>query len=112
VATKRRNQQPLPRAEASYTVDPLSDLVSATELRVWRSHPTTKKVMRYLSRFRAQMVEAMAEGGTTASTAEATAMLTTESVSKAQMLKDVLTLEAKDIASFYNLDEPREGEKK
>jgi hypothetical protein len=39
-------------------------------------------------------------------------MLTTESVSKAQILKDVLTLEAKDVASFYGLAEPQEGEKK
>jgi hypothetical protein len=122
IANDRRKQgakpaneatQPLPRVEASYTVDPLSDLVSATELRdLARNDETTKKVMRYLSRYREQMVEAMAEGGTTAGTAEATAMLTTESVSKSQMLKDVLTLEAKDIASFYNLDEPNDGEKK
>lgn len=98
----------LPKVEAGYTVDPMSDLVSAQELRVWRSHPTTKKITRYLGRWRAQLVEAMAEGGTTASTAEATAMLTTESVSKAQLLKDVLTLEAKDVADFYNLAEPQE----
>lgn len=100
-----------PKVETSYTVDPLSDLVSATELRIWRNHPTTRKVLRYLSRWRAQMVEAMAEGNTTAPTADATAMLTTESVSKAQLLKDILTLEAKDVADFYNLNEPEEKPK-
>jgi hypothetical protein len=112
VASKRRNQQPLPRAEASYTVDPLSDLVSATELRVWRGNPTTKKVMRYLSRWREQEVEQLAEGGSTETTVDATAMRTVEFVSKAQMLKDILTLEARDIAEFYHLAEPQEGEKK
>lgn len=108
------NQKPikaLPKVEASYTVDPLSDLVSAQELRVWKNQSTTKKVMRYLSRWRAQLVEMMAEGGSTESTAEGTAIRTTEFVAKAQLLRDVLTLEAKDIADFYVLPEPKEDEK-
>lgn len=100
------------KVETAYTVDPLSDLVSATELRVWRSHPTTAKVLRYLKRWRAQVVEQLADGGSTEPTSDATAMRTVEFVSKAQMLKDLLDLEAKDVAEFYNLAEPQDEEKK
>lgn len=100
------------KPETSYTVDPLSDLVSATELRVWKSHPTTRKVLRYLGRWRAQVLEYMGEGGTLAERAETTATLTVEASAKAQMLKDIIALEAKDVAAFYQLDEPQDGEKK
>lgn len=112
MANPKQKQKPLPRPETSYTVDPLSDLVSATELRVWRNHPTTAKVMRYLTRYRSQMVEAMAEGSTTTPDCDATAMLTAECVSKAVLLKEITTLEAKDIAHFYDLGEPKDEEKK
>lgn len=103
--------RPLPKAEASYAVDPLSDLVSAQELRVWRRNSTTAKILRYLTRWRDQLKEHMAEGATLAPTAEATAVLTTEASSKAQILKDLLTLEPKDIAQFYGLEEPKDEDK-
>jgi hypothetical protein len=105
---KQRKLQPL-RAEASWTVDPLSDLVSAQELAAWRRDVTTEKVLRYLARFRAQLVEQLAEGASTESTVEATAMRTVEYVSKAQLLKDVLTLEPKDLADFYGVPPLKEG---
>lgn len=104
--------RPLPKAEASYAVDPLSDLVSASELRVWRNDATTAKVLRYLGRYRAQLVEKLAEGDSTEPTADATAMRTTEFVSKAQILKDILTLEARDVAEFYGHGEPQEAKEK
>lgn len=106
----RRSPQPL-RAEASWTVDPLSDLVSATELAAWRRDATTGKILRWLSRWREQLKEYMAEGNTIAPGAEATAQLTAEASAKAQILKDLLTLEAKDIARFYELDEPKDQPK-
>jgi hypothetical protein len=96
------------KAEAGWTVDPLSDLVSASELRAWRGDATTEKVMRYLARFREQLVESIADGSTVAATSEATATLTTEAVAHATLLKDLLTLEAKDLARFYGQDEPKE----
>lgn len=108
----RKPLRPLPVAEASYTVDPLSDLVSATELRIWRANGTTRKVLRYLARWRDRLKEHMAEGATLAPSAEATAVLTVEASSKAQLLKDLLELEATDIAGFYGLDEPQDGVKK
>lgn len=109
-SSKQDSRRPLPRAEASYAVDPLSDLVSASELRVWRNQRTTKKVLRYLARWRAQLVEMLADGQSTEPTCDATAMRTTEFVAKALLLKDFLALEAKDIAEFYGLEEPKEGE--
>jgi hypothetical protein len=105
----KRKLRPLPAAEASYTVDPLSDLVSGHELRVWRSHPSTKKVLRYLARWRSQLVDRLAEGESTEPSAEATAMRTVEFVAKAQLLRDILTLEPRDVAQFYGLPEPKEG---
>lgn len=86
--------------------------MSASELRAWRSDPTTQKVLRYLARFRAQVVEQLAEGGSTEPTTEATAMRTVEFVSKAQLLKDLTTLEAKDVADFYGLPVPGDAEDK
>lgn len=71
--------------------------------------------MRYLARWRTQMVDGpdgLSEGASLSESAEASAMKTTEYVSKAQVLRDILTLEAKDIAMFYGLDEPNEEEKK
>lgn len=109
---QRKPLRPLPVAEASYTVDPLSDLVSATELRIWRNGGTTKKILRYLSRYRGQVLEYMGEGGTIAASADATSVQTVEASAKAQILKDIVNLEAKDVASFYGLDEPQEGAKK
>lgn len=100
------------KVETAYTVDPLSDLVSATELRVWRSHPTTAKVLRYLTRYRAQALEMLAEGESLLPNADASAMKTTEFVAKCQMLKDVVELKAADVAEFYNLAEPQDEEKK
>lgn len=108
----KKNLRPLPRAETSWTVDPLSDLVSASELAAWRRDITTQKILRWLSRWREQLKEYMAEGNTIAPGAEATAQLTVESSAKAQILKDLLTLEAKDIARFYELEEPKEPTKK
>lgn len=105
---KQKRLQP----ELSYTVDPLSDLVSGHEMTVWRSNPTTRKIHRYLTRWRSQMVDALSEGFSLNEHADASAMKTTEFVSKAQILKDILTLEAKDIAQFYGLDEPSEEKKK
>lgn len=105
---RKKRLRPLPKAETSFTVDPLSDLVSATELRLWRGDATTKKVMRYLDRWRGQLLEALGEGGSIEPAAEATAMRTTEFVSKNQMLKDILTISAADIAEFYGLAEPVE----
>lgn len=109
---RKKPLRPLPRAEASYTVDPLSDLVSAHELRIWRSDATTQKVLRYLARWRSALVEQLAEGGSTEPSVEATAMSTCEFVSKAQILKDILALEARDVAQFYGLGEPQDGEQK
>lgn len=101
----------MPLAESSWTVDPFSDLVSASELRSWRGQATTKKVMRYLERYRQQVLEALGEGNSLVPEVGASAMKTTEFVAKNQMLKDFLTLEARDIADFYGLDEPSEKEK-
>lgn len=105
----RRTQRPLPRAETSWAADPLSDLVSAQELALWRRDPTSAKILRYLARWRGVLLEHMGEGGTTAADAVATALLTTEAVTQAQTLKDLLTLEARDIAQFYGLAEPKEA---
>lgn len=104
----KRKIKALPHAETSYTADPLSDLVSATELRVWRNHSTTKKIMRYLTRWRGQLVELLAEGESLVPDTNASAMKTTEFVAKAQLLKDLITLEAKDVAAFYQLTEPKD----
>lgn len=103
-----RSLKSLQKAESSYTADPLSDLVSATELRIWRNDPTSAKILRFLSRWRSQLGEHMLDGGTLAPTADATSVLTVEASSKAQILKDILTLEAKDVAQFYGLDEPQD----
>ena len=108
---KKPSPRSLPRAEASWTVDPLSDLVSATELAAWRRDITTAKILRYLSRWRAQVLEHMGEGQTIATTSDETATLTVEASAKAQLLKDLLTLEAKDLARFYGLDEPQDKAK-
>ena len=108
---QRKSPRALPRAETSWTVDPLSDLVSAQELRVWRSDPTTAKVLRYLGRWREQLKEYMAEGGTLGPTVEQIAIGTLEASAKAQLLKDLITLEARDIASFYGLGEPQDKAK-
>ena len=107
-----RSPSPL-RPEASWTVDPLSDLVSAQELGAWRRDPTTEKILRYLGRWRGQLVEALAEGMSLNEFAEASAMKTTEFVAKSQILKDILTLEAQDLARFYeiSLEEPKEKKK-
>lgn len=112
MATKKKALPPLPRAESSWTVDPLSDLVSASELRAWKRDHTTAKILRYLTRWRESLKEHMAEGATLAPTAESTAVLTVEASSKAQLLKDILTLEAKDVAEFYGLGEPQDAEQK
>lgn len=103
-----RRQKPQRPPQPEWSVDPLSDLVSAQELAIWRRDSTTGKVMRYLSRFRSQLLEHMGDGGTTAATAEATAILTAEAVTQAQLIKEILTLEAKDLAVFYGLEEPAE----
>lgn len=108
---QRRKPRPLPAAEASYTADPQSDLVTGHELRVWRAHPTTKKVLRYLGRWRGQLVERLAEGESTEPTTEATAMRTVDFVARAQLLRDVLTLDARDVAQFYGLEEPKDDSK-
>lgn len=113
MATKvQKRLRSLPKAEAGWAVDPLSDLVSTVELRIWRNDHTTQKVLRYLGRYRAQLVEHLAEGASTEPTVDATAMRTTEFVSKAQLLKDILTLEARDVSEFYGLVEPAAPEKK
>lgn len=103
----KRNLQGKPQG----TVDPLSDLVSASELRAWRNDFTTRKVLAYLARWRAQVLEYMGDGGTIAERAETTATLTVEASAKAQILKDIVELEAADIARFYGLDEPQEKAK-
>ena len=108
---QRKSLRALPRAEASWAVDPLSDLVSAQELRAWRADLTTQKILRYLTRWRGQVLEYLGEGQSIAGTADETAALTVEASSKAQILKDIVTLEAKDIAQFYGLDEPKDKAK-
>lgn len=108
----RKKTRPLPVAEASWTVDPLSDLVSATELRVWRNHPTSRKVLRYLGRWRTRLLEQLGQGASLEPSAEASAMRTTEFVAKNQLLVDILALEAKDVAEFYGLAEPKDAEEK
>lgn len=108
---KPKKLRSLPRVETSWTVDPLSDLVSAQELAIWRRNHTTAKILRYLGRWREQVIEGMAEGSTTASTSDQTAMLTSEAVSKAVLLKELLTLAPKDIADFYGLAEPQDQPK-
>lgn len=98
----------MPEVTPQYAVDPQSDLVSATELRVWRGNPTTRKVMRYLERWRAAVIAQLADGASLFPTAEASAMKTTEYVAKSQLMHDILTIEARDIAGFYGLDEPKD----
>lgn len=105
----RRNQQEKPRP--SQPADPLSDLVTASELRAWRNDITTQKILRYLTRWRGQVLEYMGDGGTIAERAEATATLTVEASAKAQILKDIVELEAVDLARFYGLEEPNERAK-
>lgn len=107
-----RKLRPLPAAEASWTVDPLSDLVSASELRIWRNHPTSRKILRYLERWRTQLLEQLGEGVSLEADVGASAMRTTEFVAKNQLLRDILALEAKDLAQFYGLAEPKEPEEK
>lgn len=99
----KRNPQGKPRP--AEPVDPLSDLVSASELRAWRNDITTQKILRYLTRWRGQVLEYMGDGGTIAERAETTATLTVEASAKAQILKDIVELEAVDLARFYGLDE-------
>ena len=101
-----RKSRPLQAAETSWAVDPLSDLVSASELAAWRKDLTTQKIVRFLARWRGRLLEHIGDGGTTADTAEQTAILTTEAVTQAQTLNDIIRLEAKDVAFFYNLEEP------
>lgn len=111
---RKRSLKALPLAEASWTVDPLSDLVSASELAVWKRDPTTAKLLRFLSRWRSQMVDGpngLAEGASLSERADTSAMKTTEYVAKAQILRDILTLEGKDIAEFYGLDEVKDPPK-
>lgn len=108
----QQKQRPLPRVETAYTVDPLSDLVSATELRVWRANPTTAKILRYLKRWREQVKEYMGEGGTIAATSDATAAQTVEASSKVQILGDIITLDARAVADFYELAVPSDEAKK
>ena len=97
-----------PSLKKSWEVDPLSDLVTATELRNWRNSRTTKKVLRYLARWRASVVESLAEGDSLLADTGASAMKTSEYVAKCQVIKDILGLEAKDIAAFYQLPEPKD----
>lgn len=88
----------------------MSDLVTAQELAAWRKNRTTKRVLAYLSAWREQLKNRLAEGESLFPTADASAMKTTEMVSKAQLLEDILNLEASDIAAFYGLEEPKEPE--
>jgi phage gp46-like protein len=97
-------------ATPEWAADPKSDLITATELHHWKRNRTTQKIMRYLSRYRAQLVESLAEGDSTSESVEATAMKTAEYVSKAQMLKDIATLAPEDIAQFYGLETPQDPE--
>lgn len=83
--------------------DPLSVLVSASELRAWRQDDTTEKVLRYLAAWRGQLKEFIAEGNTLFGSCEASALKTTEAVAKAQILLDILELTPDAIASFYGL---------
>lgn len=108
---RKQQRQPL-KVDPSWAVDPESDLVSASELRAWRNDITTQKVLRYLARYRGQVLEYMGEGGTIAQTSDATAVQTTEASAKAQILKDLIELAPADIASFYGLGEPAEAEAK
>lgn len=110
MVSKSHKTRPLRKAETSYTVDPLSDLVSATELRIWKSDATTQKILRFLARWREQVKEYMGEGGTIAATSDATAAQTVEASSKVQILGDIIGLDAKAIASFY--EQPVPGEEK
>lgn len=108
---QKQRLRPLPRAESSYTIDPLSDLVSATELRIWKNDATTQKVLRFLTRWREQVKEYMGEGGTIATTSDATAAQTVEASSKVQILGDIIGLDAKAIATFYEQPVPGEEQK-
>lgn len=110
MVSKSHKTQPLRKAETSYTVDPLSDLVSATELRIWKNDATTQKILRFLARWREQVKEYMGEGGTIAATSDATAAQTVEASSKVQILGDIIGLDAKAIAGFY--EQPVPGEEK
>lgn len=112
MANPKKKLRSLPKAETSWTVDPLSDLVTAVELAAWRRDPTTAKVLRFLGRWREQLKEHMAEGGTLEPTAEATAVQTTEASAKAQILKDILTLAPADLASFYGVAELKDAPEK
>jgi hypothetical protein len=92
-------------------VDPQSDLVSGTEMSIWKRDQTTQKILRYLTRWREQVKEHMADGNTIDERAETTSVLTVEASAKAQVIKDILTLAPKDIAEFYGLAEPQEQKK-
>jgi hypothetical protein len=91
------------------SVDPLSDLLTATELRIWRSHPATTKVLRFLKRWRERVVNEMAEGSSIhEGSCERTAMITVEYSAKAVLLDEIINLEAKDVADFYGLATPQD----
>lgn len=70
-------------------------------------------MLRYFERWRASVLEMLGEGASIHRTADETAISTVEYSAKVQLLKDILTFEAKDIADFYGLAEPDiQGEKK
>lgn len=110
--SQQQKNRPLRKAESAWSVDPLSDLVSASELAAWRRDLTTQKILRYLNRWREQVKEYMGEGGTIATTTDATAAQTVEASSKVQILGDIINLDAKAIADFYELGEPQDEKAK
>jgi hypothetical protein len=65
-------------------------------------------VLRYLEAWREAVVQQLAEGASLVPQADASAMKTSEMVAKAQLIKDILALEARDIANFYGLAEPND----
>ena len=66
-------------------------------------------MLDYLREWRARVVEQLAEGSSLVPAADASAMKTTEYVAKAQLLKDLLEVQAKDIADFYGLAELKDA---
>lgn len=109
MSSPRSSKTPKQPRQPSQPVDPLSVLVSASELAHWRRNPTTAKVLDYLERWREMVVQELADGNSLVPEVGASAMKTTEYVAKAQLLDDILKIEAKDIADFYGIGEPGEG---
>lgn len=64
--------------------------------------------MAYLQAVRQALLESMGNGDSMTAEIGSSAMRTADYVARAQILDDLLKLEAKDVADFYGLSEPKE----